>query len=111
MSIQNRSEPVAPVRRRGAAGVRRTAEQADALGVLDLHRQLLETAFDLSQEFDEVPAGSVMRCFARAVHLARLDGASGSRLVDEARRIAVSALRERDDRGTSRRRPGLAATA
>jgi hypothetical protein len=66
-----------------------------AHGVVDLHRELLDTAFDLSVQYDALPAGSVLRCFARAVHLARLKGAEGPRLPEEARRIAESSLRER----------------
>ena len=73
-----------------------------AHGVVDLHRQLLDTAFDLSVEYDTLPAGSVLRCFARAVRMARMKGAEGARLPEEARRIAESSLRGRAADGTRR---------
>ena len=60
-----------------AARTSRPAARRAAHGVVDLHRQLLDTAFDLSVEYDTLPAGSVLRCFARAVHLARLKGVEG----------------------------------
>src|SRR6476660_5157681 len=84
-----------------------------ATGVVDLHRQLLDVAFDLSVEFDTLPAGSVLRCFARSVHLARLQGAEGPRLPVEARRIAELSLRSRAATSTRRRRApqALRATA
>ena len=88
-------------------------QKTAAHGVVDLHRQLLETAFDLSVEYDTLPAGSVLRCFARAVHLARLKGVEGARLPEEARRIAESSLRSRAAQGTRRARTAgvLPATA
>jgi hypothetical protein len=73
-----------------------------AHGVVDLHRQLLETAFDLSVEYDTLPAGSVLRCFARAVRMARMKGAEGAGLPEEARRIAESSLRGRAASGSRR---------
>ncbi len=92
----------------GAARARRPAGSdhgtGTAHGVMDLHRELLDTAFDLSVKYDALPAGSVLRCFARAVHLARLKGAEGARLPEEARRIAESSLRERVAEGVRRGR-------
>ncbi len=81
-----------------------------AHGVVDLHRTLIETAFELTAEFDAIPAGSVMRCFARSVKLARAQGVDGPGLPEAARRLAASSLRERAARG---RHPAstLAATA
>ena len=107
MSNQKTSADVARARR----GSDRSA--GAATGVVDLHRQLLDLAFDLSVEFDTLPAGSVLRCFARAVHLARLQGAEGARLPEEARRIAESSLRSRAAKDTRRRRApeALRATA
>lgn len=78
-----------------------------AHGVVDLHRILLETAGELTAEFDELPAGSVMRCFGRAVKLARAQGVSGTALPEAARRLARASLRERGCGG----RPGWAALA
>jgi len=107
MSNQTTSAGVARARRGSGS------DRAGAHGVVDLHRQLLEIAFDLSVEFDTLPAGSVLRCFARAVHLARLKGAEGARLPEEARRIAESSLRSRAAKGSRRARAprGLPATA
>jgi hypothetical protein len=88
----------------------RRGSAATATGVVDLHRILLDTAFELTAEFDGVPAGSVMRCFARSVKLARAQGVTGPALPEAARRIAASSLRERMAGG---HRPAwaLAATA
>lgn len=109
MSNQTTSVGEARARRRRRSADRGTAS---AHGVVDLHRQLLDTAFDLSTEFDTLPAGSVLRCFSRAVHLARLKGAEGARLPEEARRIAESSLRARAAKTTRRARtPGVLATA
>jgi hypothetical protein len=103
MSNQKTSADLARARRRSDRSGGATT------GVVDLHRQLLDIAFDLSVEFDTLPAGSVLRCFARAVHLARLQGAEGARVPEEARRIAVSSLRSRAATITSRRRHAPAA--
>src|SRR6476620_8358057 len=107
MSNQKTSVDLARARRRSERGAGTTT------GVVDLHRQLLDIAFDLSVEFDTLPAGSVLRCFARAVHLARLQGAEGPRLPVEARRIAELSLRNRAAKSTRRRRApqALRATA
>lgn len=89
--------------------VRTRTVGATAHGVVDLHRILLETAGELTAEFAELPAGSVMRCFGRSVKLARVQGVTGAALPEAARRIARANLRERVVGG----RPGwaLAATA
>jgi len=106
MSNQKTSFDVARARRRPDRG-------GAVTGLVDVHRQLLDIAFDLSVEFDTLPAGSVLRCFARAVHLARLQGADGVGLPEEARRIAESSLRSRAAKSTHRRRApqALRATA
>jgi hypothetical protein len=78
-----------------------------AHGVVDQHHRLLETAGELTAEFSEMPAGSVMRCFGRAVKLARAQGVTGTALPEAARRIARSSLRDRAAGG----RPGWAALA
>ena len=38
----------------------------------DLHRRLLDTAHELVAEFDSLPAGTVLRCFYRTTHQARV---------------------------------------
>ncbi|NYD41416.1 hypothetical protein [Nocardioides panaciterrulae] len=91
MSNQTTSEGVMRAHR-GAPGA---DTAATAPGVADLHRILLETAFELTAEFDGLPAGSVMRCFGRSVKLARAQGATGPGLPEAARRIAASSLRKR----------------
>jgi len=113
MSNQKTSVDVARARRGRQDAFALDRGTGTAHGVVDLHRQLLETAFDLSVEYDTLPAGSVLRCFARAVHLARLQGAEGARLPEEARRIAESSLRSRAAQSTRRRRApqALRATA
>ena len=107
MSNQKTSVDVVRARRRPDRGA------GAVTGVVDLHRQLLDIAFDLSVEFDTLPAGSVLRCFARAVHLARLKGADGARLPEEARRMAETSLRSRAAKSTRLRRApqALRATA
>jgi hypothetical protein len=84
-----------------------------AHGVVDLHRVLLEVAEELTAEFSELPAGSVMRCFGRSVKLARAQGVSGTALPEAARRIARGSLRDRIAGAAGGRRgwAPLAATA
>jgi hypothetical protein len=110
MSNQKTTATVARALRRDArSSVPEHVTGGGAHTVVDLHRQLLEVAFDLTTEFDALPPGSVLRCFARAVHLARLDGAAGVELPEQARRIAASMLRRR--LVERRRTAPLAATA
>jgi hypothetical protein len=110
MSNQKTSTTVARARRRDArSSVPEHTAAGGAHTVVDLHRQLLEVAFDLTTEHVALPPGSVLRCFARAVHLARLDGATGLELPERARRIAASMLRQRLVEG--RHATELAATA
>jgi hypothetical protein len=102
MSNQTTSVDVAHARLRHAHDPGTDRVGGTAHGVVDLHRQLLETAFDLSVEYDTLPAGSVLRCFARAVRMARMKGAEGAGLPEEARRIAESSLRGRAASGSRR---------
>jgi len=102
MSNQKTSVDVARARRGRQDAFALDRGTGTAHGVVDLHRQLLETAFDLSVEYDTLPAGSVLRCFARAVRMARMKGAEGARLPEEARRIAESSLRGRAASSTRR---------
>jgi len=107
MSNQTTSAATTRARRRTTTATR---GPGSAHGVVDLHRILLDTAFELTAEFDTVPAGSVMRCFARSVKVARARGVDGAALPEAARRIARSNLHERVARGRSSGRV-LAATA
>lgn len=110
MSNQTTSAGATRARRGSQARAVRTAATAHGAGVADLHRILLETAFELTAEFDGVPAGSVMRCFGRSVKLARARGVTGAGLPEAARRIATTSLRERAAGGRHRTWT-LAATA
>lgn len=42
---------------------------------VEVHRELLDVGARLVSEYVDHPAGSVLRCFARAVRLARRAGA------------------------------------
>ena len=103
----NQKTSYGEVRARRSLATRSTG--ATAHGVVDLHRMLLETACELTAEFSEIPAGSVMRCFGRSVKLARAQGATGAALPEAARRLARSSLQDRVAGG--RRGWALAATA
>lgn len=89
MSNQKTSVDLARARRRSERGA------GASTGVVDLHRQLLDIAFDLSVEFDTLPAGSVLRCFARAAHRARMAGCADDDLSEVARAAVVRTLAER----------------
>ena len=58
----------------------------------DLHERLLETAYEMTDQFHRLPAGSVMRCFFRAVRQARSSGVEPARVPVVARRGAESVL-------------------
>jgi len=60
-----------------------------------VNHQLLEVAERLTAEFDHVPAGSVMRCFARAVQVARRSGCLAVSLPQSAERMTRELLAER----------------
>jgi hypothetical protein len=62
---------------------------------LVLRRQLMETAEQLTRELPEHPAGSVLRCFARAAHRARMAGCGDDDLSEVARAAVVRTLAER----------------
>lgn len=51
-------------------------------------RALMETAARLVDDMQSIPAGSVLRCFSRAVRTARSAGCPVSRLPGEADRLA-----------------------
>lgn len=59
---------------------------------------LLDTAWRLADEHPELPAGTVLRCFARAVRTARACGVALSDLTVVAEKIARTHLDARVDR-------------
>lgn len=60
-----------------------------------LRRALMSEATSLVAEFDSHPAGSVLRCYARAVHGQRLAGCPDEELPRVARELAAQVLRTR----------------
>jgi hypothetical protein len=60
-----------------------------------LRRRLVETAAGLADEYGAHPAGSVLRCYARAVRLMRRAGCGDDELPAAARRAAVEMLSAR----------------
>ncbi len=64
--------------------------------------QLLNAAEALAAEFSHLPAGTVIRCFARAVREARAAGVPPSILAKEAEQLARVLLELRQFRGYSR---------
>lgn len=56
--------------------------------VADVDRDLLETAWRLAEEYGDVPTGSVLRSFARAVRRARACGVAVVDLAAAAEQIA-----------------------
>ena len=59
-----------------------------------LSTQLLEVADRLVEDFAEVPAGSVLRCLARAVQMARASGSPAEDLDTRAEETARQMLRD-----------------
>lgn len=64
-----------------------------------VRQRLVETAMSLTEEFSGQPAGSVLRCYARAATLARIRGCAPEDVPDEARRTAARLLAERAEGG------------
>jgi len=60
-----------------------------------LRRRLVDAAASLADEFGALPAGSVLRCYARAVQVVRREGCGDDELPAAARRAAVEMLRAR----------------
>lgn len=60
-----------------------------------LRRALVSEATSLVAELDTHPAGSVLRCYARAVQRQRLAGCGDDDLPSAAREVAAEALRTR----------------
>jgi hypothetical protein len=61
----------------------------------DVHRRLLDTAHELVAEFDSLPAGTVLRCFYRTTHQARLSRTDPTSLPLVARRLTRTTLASR----------------
>jgi hypothetical protein len=59
-----------------------------------LSTQLLDVADRLVEDFAEVPAGSVLRCLARAVQMARASGSPPEDLGTRAEEMARQMLRD-----------------
>ena len=62
------------------------------VGVRLSDAQLREVADRLAAEFSDVPDTSVLRCLARAVHRARLDGIPDEQIPSAGERIARQLL-------------------
>jgi hypothetical protein len=60
-----------------------------------LSTELLRVADRLVEDFAEVPAGSVLRCLARAVHMVRVRGSAPEDLGTRAEELARHMLRDR----------------
>lgn len=60
-----------------------------------LRQRLVETAAALTEDFPSLPAGSVLRCYARAVARARLAQCPAEELPEVARLSAARLLAER----------------
>ncbi|QWZ06689.1 hypothetical protein KRR39_14170 [Nocardioides panacis] len=63
--------------------------------VVLLRRELMSEAMSLVAELDSHPAGSVLRCYARAVHGQRSAGCADADLPRVAREVAAQVLRTR----------------
>jgi len=60
-----------------------------------LRRRLVDAAASLADEYGGHPAGSVLRCYARAVQLMRVAGCQDDELPGAAREAAAEMLRSR----------------
>lgn len=65
---------------------------------------LMESALRLVDERPDLPAGSVLRCFARAVGVARRAGALGDDLPPRAEAVARRLLADRQQPGGGHRK-------
>lgn len=66
-------------------------------------RNLMDAALRLVGDHEEVPAGSVLRCFARSVMLARRTGTPARDLAERAEAVARRLLAGRDRPELARR--------
>lgn len=63
--------------------------------LLHVREELVNVAHELTHDQSSYPAGSVLRCYARAVQLARVRGCPDERLAETARRLAEESLMTR----------------
>lgn len=66
----------------------------------EVNQQLLDAAARLVDEWPDLPTGSVLRCFSRAVWIVRGTGCPPDRLAAEAARLACSLLELRGATGS-----------
>jgi hypothetical protein len=64
-------------------------------GVRNLNQQLLQAAERLVREYDDLAAGSVLRCYARAVQRRTRTGCPADVLAESAERLAREQLDRR----------------
>jgi hypothetical protein len=67
-----------------------------------MRHELAETGYELAREFASIPPGSVLRCYSRAVHAARLAGTDRDAVPVVARRITQLMLQSRGAMRTTR---------
>lgn len=68
---------------------------ATTIEIKQAHRDLLARAAQLVEERDDLPAGSVLRSFSRAVRRLRLEGCPATEMASRADRITRAMLGER----------------
>lgn len=66
----------------------------------EVNQQLLDAAARLVDEWPDLPTGSVLRCFSRAVWIVRGTGCPPDRVAAEAARLACSLLELRGATGS-----------
>lgn len=100
--------PAAPgsrSRRRGGPDPSGLSQKAvNAIDTVLVHGELIEAAHELTQVHQGHPAGSVLRCYARAVHLSQLSGCADAQLAETASRLAEEMLLARTSWSTMSRR-------
>jgi hypothetical protein len=67
-----------------------------------MRHEVAETGYELAREFATIPPGSVLRCYSRAVHAARLAGTDLDALPVVARGITEVMLQSRGAMRTTR---------
>lgn len=72
---------------------------ATSMTVVAVNSELLDVAQRLATEYDDLTAGSVLRCYARAVRRSARSGCPAERLPAEAERLTRHMLATRLRRG------------
>ena len=72
---------------------------ATTMTVVAVNDELLDVAQRLATEYDDLTAGSVLRCFARAVRRSARSGCPTEQLPGEAERLTRHMLATRRQRG------------